>query len=73
MSDGQQTDDRRKFWLGRMAEATTSGQRVGLVNLYHRQVVWFNPAQSMFEDWIADHDGWGAEDSYRGLRYLIAN
>jgi hypothetical protein len=73
MSDGQQTDDGRKFWLDRMAEATTLGYSVGLVNLYHREVAWFDPGQTMFEDWIADHDAWGAEDSYRGLRYLIAN
>jgi hypothetical protein len=72
ISDGQQIEDGRKFWLGRMAEATTAGYRVGLVNLYHRQVAWFDPAQAMFEDWIADHDAWGAEDSYRRLRYLIA-
>jgi hypothetical protein len=43
MSDGQQTDDGRKFWLDRMAEATTLGYSVGLVNLYHRKVAWFDP------------------------------
>jgi hypothetical protein len=73
MSDNQQTDDGRKFWLDRMAEATTLGYRVGLANLYTRSVEWFDPAHSTFGEWISNHEQWGAEDSYRGLRYLIAN
>jgi hypothetical protein len=69
----QQTDDGRKFWLDRMAEATTLGYRVGLANLYMRRVDSFDSAHSTFGEWISHHDQWGAEDGYRGLSYLIAN
>lgn len=73
MSDGSQTPDGRSFWLGRMAEATSLGYRVGLVDLYKRQIAWFDPSHSAFEDWISDHDKWGGAEPYQGLRYLISN
>lgn len=72
MSDGQQTDDGRNFWMDRMAEATTLGYRVALVNLNHRQVLWYDPTES-FLNWMQKNQGWGSEESYMALRYLIAN
>jgi hypothetical protein len=73
MSDGCQTADGRNFWLGRLAEATGLGYRVGMVNLYGRQLTWFDPSHSTFEDWISSHDKWGRTELYQGLHYLILN
>lgn len=73
MSDGQQTKDGQGFWIGRMAEATARRLRVALVNLNHRQVIWFNPQIETFESWIATNNAWGNTEPLQAFRYLIAN
>jgi len=71
LSDGELTEDGRKFWWDRMAEATTLGFRVALVNMNEKTVNWYD-AETEFDDWLSTNYTWGKAQQYQHLRYLIS-
>lgn len=71
LSDGELTEDGRKFWWDRMAEATTLGFRVALVNMNEKTVNWYD-AETEFDDWLSTNYAPGRAQQYRHLRYLIS-
>jgi hypothetical protein len=52
LSDPNQTADSTRFWVSRMAEATTLGCKVPLVKLDAREVNWFDASRGSFPNWI---------------------
>jgi hypothetical protein len=72
MSDGQQTARGKEFWITRMQDATNRGFKVGLANLNLKDIIWYNPKESL-EDWLKANNGWGSNQSDIARRYLISN
>lgn len=72
MSDAEQTRDAERMWRGRMAEAAARGDRVGLANMARGRVIWYEPMDGDYEDWIDNTNGWGEDPVNQNWRYVIA-
>lgn len=72
LSDRMQTEDGKKFWIDRMAEATTRGLRVGLAGMDQKKVIWYDPSASLYLAWLTTNNGWGDKESFQRFRYVIA-
>lgn len=74
MSDSMQTVDGKRFWIDRMAEATSRGLYIGLANLNLKQIEWFEGNSSNYRNWIKSKDSaWGEAEGKQALRFVIAN
>lgn len=73
MSDGQQTEKGREFWITRMAEADIKGYSVGVAHLIDKVMIWKKPDET-FAAWIRkEAKNWGDTNYHRSLRFLISN
>lgn len=69
ISDRIQTDDGRRFWLRRMAEAIQKGMHVGLLD--HGMPMPYD-AQIGFQPWLAKVDGWGQNPEHHERLFYIS-
>ncbi len=67
ISDHVHTDDGRRFWIRRMAEAVEKGFRVGLID--HDTVVKYDGTG--FQTWLNQIDGWGKSSQHRERLFYI--
>ncbi len=68
VSDRVQTDDGRKFWLRRMAEALQKGMYIGLLD--HGTTIAYDPKIS-WNQWLAQVDGWGKNPEHHERLFYI--
>lgn len=72
MSDEEQTDRGREFWVQRMAICAAKGFKVGLADLREKTVEW-RSADEPYADWIKARSGaWSKDHSAQNLRFLIS-
>lgn len=73
LSDREQTENGRDFWISRMGWAVENGYKVGFVHM-NTNIDWFGskPAET-FEEWLERTDGW--TKSVNGIynRYFITS
>lgn len=74
MSDGQQTERGKEFWIGRMVDAITINLKVGLLDKNTKNLTWYdNSKYKDINDWLKDYNGWGEKGFHQSLRYIISN
>lgn len=72
MSDGEQTEDGKKFWQFRLVEASAKNYDIGIMNINDNTVTWWDDS-ILIGDWIKHNDGWGEDRKYYNIRYVIKN
>jgi len=70
ISDRIQTDDDRRFWMRRMAEAISNGMRVGMIDV--NTIMDYDPSID-FQTWINSIDSWGKDSKHRDRLFYISN
>jgi hypothetical protein len=70
MSDEQQTESGKSFWIRRMAIAVERGYRVGLANTREDMIDW---CEGPFRPWLDAHaHAWAEHWTAQRLRFVIA-
>lgn len=74
VSDGQQTEDGKRFWINKMIVASKNGYKIGLINNTKKQMDWFDPTTEDITTWLTDREhGWSERSSSKFDRFVIAN
>lgn len=68
VSDRVHTDDGRKFWLRRMAEALQKGMHIGLLD--HSKIIAYDPKIG-WNQWLTNVDGWGTKPEHHDRLFYI--
>jgi len=72
MSDKLQTANGHDFWTVRMTEAQAAGFKVGVADVKHRKMNWFEGSgANNYAEWMSNQDTFGEADKYQDIRYVI--
>lgn len=71
MSDTQQTEAGKNFWLDQLADAKNKGLHIGLYIQSHGNTLPYDRSKPL-QDWLDEVDGWGDDRDYRNRRFVIS-
>ena len=71
VSDDQQTEKGREFWIRQMSKASIIGLAVGLADFNTSSISWCKETAD-FRTWIETTNAWGNQPHFMGLRFIIS-
>ena len=69
VSDREQSQDGKRFWIDRLAESLSDGRSIGLID--KQTIIPYDQSLS-FPVWLKTVNGWGNSDSYQEKLFFIS-